>query len=294
MDFGGVPVLAMRARTLNVHNDGTGPLLVEGAGLGLPFIIRPAYESGHGDDWIIEPGANKAFVLSYLPTEDGWHQATLTMIGDGEGRVVQISGWGASGWRNPVNPFDINGDGYVTPQDVLLLINEINRNGSGTLPPRTAQQPGPPYFFDPNGDGDLTPYDVLQVINFINRGESEQEPPDDGGEGEPGGIDYGWLAALATTSPLIPASMPHSSTIPGLQADQRVAWLATAVDDAAYRTTYRQWGGPFELETWQRLELRRDSDVWEAADSDLPDGEALLDDPAMDLADLDAYFAAMI
>jgi hypothetical protein len=170
--------------------------------LALPFSIRPVQESDDGDDWIVVPGATKAFIISYLPTEDGWHQATLTMIGDADGRVVQISGWAASGWQNPVNPFDVNGDGYVTPQDVLLLINEINRGGGeGPLAPRTPEQPGAPYFLDVLGNGYLTPNDVLQVINYINRGGIEQEPSGEGAEGEPDGDrgrsgNFGWLAMV--------------------------------------------------------------------------------------------------
>jgi hypothetical protein len=39
VDFGGVPIFVTRARSLNVHNDGTGPLLVEG--------IRPGFAVLH-------------------------------------------------------------------------------------------------------------------------------------------------------------------------------------------------------------------------------------------------------
>ncbi|TVS17746.1 MAG: hypothetical protein EA424_12100, partial [Planctomycetaceae bacterium] len=287
VDFGGVPVLVMQARTLNVLNDGPGPLLVDGSGLGLPFAIRPASDSGDGDDWMVPSGAAKAFIVSYLPTEDGWHQATLTMIGDGDGRVVQISGWGASGWQNPVNPFDVNGDGYVTPQDVLLLINEINRGeGEAPLAPRTAEQPGPPYFLDVLGNGYLTPNDVLQVINYINRGGTEEEPSGEGAEAESGGDrgrsgNYGWLAIVNTAGSSATANVLTPPPAAGAQSDLRVDWLTAAVDDLAYRTTYRQQDVLLELKT-------RGAD-----DSNLPDWEALLDEPAMDLADLDAYFAAM-
>jgi hypothetical protein len=71
-------------------------------------------------------------------------------------------------WQNLDNPFDINADGDVDSGDVLVLVNEINRDGGGLLPPRsTANQNRP--FYDVNADGFLTPLDVLLVICEINR-----------------------------------------------------------------------------------------------------------------------------
>jgi hypothetical protein len=96
--------------------------------------------------------------------------------------------------RNTVNPSDVNGSGAVTPEDVLLLINEINHRGSRILPIRTAEQPGPPWFLDPNGDGRLTPADVLEVINHVNcNGASEPE-------GEADRVFSDWPQQLAGSS----------------------------------------------------------------------------------------------
>ncbi len=69
-------------------------------------------------------------------------------------------------WTNPILPFDVDNDGGLSPLDVLVLINEINRNGSRALDPINDVRP--PYF-DPNRDGFLSPLDVLFVINEINR-----------------------------------------------------------------------------------------------------------------------------
>lgn len=129
--------------------------------------------------------------------------------------VARLSGLGVTGWQNPLNPYDVNGDGHGTPQAVLLLINEINRDGGGPLAPRTPEQPGPSLFLDVTGSGTLVPNDVLQVINHINRS-GDQQPTGTPAEGEP-------------------------------------------YDDRG----------------------------------SLPDWESLLDDPATDLVDLDAYFAAL-
>ncbi|TVS20116.1 MAG: hypothetical protein EA424_05595, partial [Planctomycetaceae bacterium] len=151
---------------------------------------------------------------------------------------------------------------------------------------RTAEQPGPPYFLDVLGNGHLTPNDVLQVINYINRGGTEEEPSGEGAEGESGGDrarsgNYGWLAVVDTAGSSATANVLTPPPAAGAQSDLRIDWLTAAMDDLAYRTTYRQEDVPQELETR------------EADDSDLPDWEALLEGPATDLADLDAYFAAM-
>lgn len=87
--------------------------------------------------------------------------------------------------QNPADRHDINGDGIVSPLDVLFLINEINRGHGGQLPPRNGDSPyadgESPIFPDVNGDDILSPIDVLELINELNR----QDPGDlGGGEGE--------------------------------------------------------------------------------------------------------------
>ncbi len=67
-------------------------------------------------------------------------------------------------WHNQSNPYDVNGDGAVTPMDVLDLINYLNAHGSGVLP----STPEPPPYLDVNNNGDITPSDVLAVINYLN------------------------------------------------------------------------------------------------------------------------------
>jgi hypothetical protein len=70
-------------------------------------------------------------------------------------------------WTNPDPAFqmDVNDDRSVDPLDVLVIINEINQNGSRVLDPLTDLTPP---FYDTNPDGALDPLDVLVVINKIN------------------------------------------------------------------------------------------------------------------------------
>jgi len=72
----------------------------------------------------------------------------------------------ANGWQNASLIRDVDSSSLVTPFDVLMLINNINSDGSRELPPRS-QHTGDP-FYDVNGDNFLTPLDVLIVINAIN------------------------------------------------------------------------------------------------------------------------------
>jgi len=107
----------------------------------------------------------------------GEHFSKQTLV-----RVVQD--------RTPaVNPHDVDGDGFLTPIDVLILINHINGQGSGTNP-HEGEHGG---RIDVDGDGQISPIDVLILINVINSQldtDSVVAPPGDrdivplSGEGE--------------------------------------------------------------------------------------------------------------
>ena len=72
----------------------------------------------------------------------------------------------ASDWQNASLIRDVDNSSLVTPLDALLIINNLNNNGTRELPPR-AQHAGD-MLYDVNGDNYLTPLDVLIVINAIN------------------------------------------------------------------------------------------------------------------------------
>ncbi len=79
-----------------------------------------------------------------------------------------------SNWHNYALPLDADGDGGITPLDVLLIINYLNSNADKNLV--TASVPNPRIFIDIDDDLTASPLDVLLVINFLNKGAS--------GEGE--------------------------------------------------------------------------------------------------------------
>lgn len=83
----------------------------------------------------------------------------------------------------PVSQYnlDANRDGSVSPIDVLVVINFLNRN--------SASQNGEPYQveLDINSNSQIEVVDVLIIINELNRLSEVEKvglPPDSGGEGE--------------------------------------------------------------------------------------------------------------
>lgn len=79
--------------------------------------------------------------------------------------------------QNPTKATDVNADGFVSPIDVLLIVNFLNASATPSVP--VAGLPAPPPYRDVNGNNIIEPLDILIVINEINaRGNSG------GGEGE--------------------------------------------------------------------------------------------------------------
>lgn len=90
--------------------------------------------------------------------------------------IVSAAGGGGSsggeGNTNLSNQFDVNNDGFVSPIDVLILVNSLNTGGSGPLPTGGSTGSGEGgagrFFVDVNGDNFLSPLDALMVINELN------------------------------------------------------------------------------------------------------------------------------
>ncbi len=92
-------------------------------------------------------------------------------------------------FHNDINPWDVDGDGRITPLDPLIIINYINTNGSGQIPPPGEGEEH--NDMDVDGDGQVSPLDILLVINALNQntGDAEGEQPQTGSNGTPAPID---------------------------------------------------------------------------------------------------------
>ena len=98
--------------------------------------------------------------------------------------------------QNPILNLDVDADGFISPIDVLLVINFINFNGSSSV----AGLPAPPPYRDVNGDNQIDPLDVLAIINYINaRG--------NGGAGE------GEMVGVSDVVPNLAAPLTWSSDV---------------------------------------------------------------------------------
>lgn len=70
-------------------------------------------------------------------------------------------------WHNAEAPIDVNGDGYLSPLDALLMVSWINENGTGAIGGEGEASDGS-FFPDINGDGVVSPLDCLVVFNHLN------------------------------------------------------------------------------------------------------------------------------
>ncbi|MCY2987830.1 MAG: dockerin type I domain-containing protein [Planctomycetota bacterium] len=111
--------------------------------------------------------------------------------------------------HNPVQPYDVNGDGHITALDALQLINQINLSGSAL----TAVAPGvAPLYYDVTGDGTLSALDVLQVVNYL-----EQHVMVSSGEGEGANLETSSPrdASLSANHVDLSAILPSAGLVEG-------------------------------------------------------------------------------
>jgi hypothetical protein len=71
-------------------------------------------------------------------------------------------------WQNQARPFDVNGDGQITPLDILTIVNDLNTHGVRSLP-TSGSILAFQGLLDTNGDNMVTALDILLVVNHLNR-----------------------------------------------------------------------------------------------------------------------------
>ncbi|MDA1053577.1 MAG: dockerin type I domain-containing protein [Planctomycetota bacterium] len=88
--------------------------------------------------------------------------------------------------QNFANPEDANYDGFVSPADALIVINELNRGDESGSPKSSST--------DIDGDGVVTPRDALLVINRLNsRRDTSSVPPQQRAIGLRRALDAGYV-----------------------------------------------------------------------------------------------------
>lgn len=134
--------------------------------------------------------------------------------------VVQV----LSLWQNHQNPSDVSGDGLVSPMDLLLLLNTINKYGPRELtPPPSGEKVG--FTYDVNGDGNVTPIDAVMLVNCLNTGDCVAQPPVVTTASQPPISDQ-------PSDPGTPRSEPTSPELPGNGGDDTPPPIDPPVLDA--------------------------------------------------------------
>jgi hypothetical protein len=177
----GVDSDGIDAAAVTISNLGTAPLEIYDAYIdGAGFSVAVPWASY---DAIPQGGAPQSIFVRALGGSPG--TAHLVVVTDDplqpEMRIALESSSALRPWRphqNARNPFDVNGDGLVSPMDALAAVNELNRTGPGTLP-ESFELGLPTVFYDASGDGILSANDVLAIVNFLNGVAAEGEAPDD-------------------------------------------------------------------------------------------------------------------
>ena len=149
--------------TLTARNIGTANFI------GDPADIKPFHDS-----FVFDPTTPLA------PSQIRYVSDSILIVSTAGGSGSS----GGEGNTNLTDAFDVNNDGFVSPIDVLILVNSLNTGGSGLLSGAgnngaSGEGGSSRYFMDVNGDNYLSPLDALMVINELNtrqqRGSGEGE-----------------------------------------------------------------------------------------------------------------------
>ncbi|MBP89350.1 MAG: hypothetical protein CMJ64_22000 [Planctomycetaceae bacterium] len=149
---------------------------------GSPDTTGTATIDQAGSPGILTSGS---FDATHIFSSTGAYTVSVTVEDDDTGTnsdTFQVTVLDVS-WHNSANVFDVNADSAVSAVDALIIINDLNANGSRSLSTPTANTVPP--FIDVTDDGYLSPLDALQVINFVN--DQSSNPEGEGGR-EPVGV----------------------------------------------------------------------------------------------------------
>jgi hypothetical protein len=110
-------------------------------------------------------GIDHTYAFYAVATDHVGHRELKAPLGEATTRIVA-----GPAWQNPTEPKDVDPNTFIVPQDVLIVINELNDpKFSDPVSRRLNTRAGTElFYFDVNGDDFVTPNDALIIINFLN------------------------------------------------------------------------------------------------------------------------------
>ncbi len=170
-----------------------------------PATVQIAVPSANGATVINQDGT-----VTFTPTAGYAGTTTFAYaVADNEGVfsnvatvTIRVSN---SIYQNSKNNLDVNNDGFISPIDALLIINDLNLRGARPLVNGAFT---PPPFIDVTGDSIVSPTDSLQVINYLNaNGTGSAEGEASFAEGEGSGTELVLMVTpeqmLQTVAPMV-------------------------------------------------------------------------------------------
>ncbi len=141
------------------------------------------------------PKVDETGQLTYTPAPNISGDATITVVThDDSGDTTQtftIHIDKPHPLYNAANPYDVNNDKFVAPNDVVAVINYLNAHPDGSVDPAEGEGDSVSYL-DVSRDNTIAPIDALMIINALNAGL--------GGNGEASSadsVDSGLLTLVA-------------------------------------------------------------------------------------------------
>ncbi|MFM9117393.1 MAG: dockerin type I domain-containing protein, partial [Planctomycetota bacterium] len=188
--------------------------------------------------------------------------------------TITAAAGGEAEYTNSSNPLVVNNDGFVTPIDALLIINNMNSYGSRALVSGGGGETGAGgaarVYLDVNADKFLSAIDALLVCNFLNKpanGEGEGSASSDAtlspitADADLGGVILVGIDTLPSSGSTPPAVSSATGTVTSVAESKTVATASLLPETSAPK--------PFVFRS--------------AADTALQD---VLDDLAQDLAQI--------
>ncbi|HUE72938.1 MAG TPA: GEVED domain-containing protein [Pirellulaceae bacterium] len=164
------------------------------------------------------PDGNKGTSFLRLRFSTAGINTPTGLAEDGEVEDYQVQLLGPP-FQNPANSLDVNDDGRISPNDALLIVNQLNRSilvlgspGFNVPNPTLGILTAPPYY-DVNGDNRVTISDAALVINFLNLLAGPQ-PEGEAGPQPEGEADTSSVPAMlyASSSVVVESSSSETSS----------------------------------------------------------------------------------